>query len=246
MLAEAPGLIDDVERPQLAPVSRDNMQDRVYHAIRDSIMAGHIKPDGSITIRSIASAVGTSPMPVREALRRLVAEGALMLLPNRQLKVPPMSVERFNQLAKIRTVLEGLAVAEAAAKITPAVIDRLEKLDQEMRRKRKPADYFVLNREFHFLIYQTAEMNELRSIVESLWLRVGPFFNLLTSDKHCKDFPDTHRALIDALKARDATAARKWIAEDISTFAAMISVSVARDSGLAVSAAERSVPGWMR
>ncbi len=198
------------------------MQDRVYEAIRDSIMTGRIKPDGAITIRSIAAAVGTSPMPVREALRRLVAEGALILLPNRQLKVPPMSVERFNQLAKIRTALEGLAVQEAAVKITPSVLERLEKLDQEMRRKRKPTDYFVLNREFHFLIYEAAEMDELRSIVESLWLRVGPFFNLLTSDKHCRDFPDTHLALIEALRERNSNEARKMIAEDISTFATMI------------------------
>ena len=103
---------DGLDLPKL---QRNTLNEAVYQQLKQALMSGRIAPGSTMTIRSLASCFGVSLMPVREALRRLVAEHVLVLQPNRSVALPVITRERFREITRIRTSLEGLAVEEAAA-----------------------------------------------------------------------------------------------------------------------------------
>src|SRR5690606_22914406 len=109
-----------------------------------------------------------STMPIREALSRLVAEGALEDQPNRSVRVPPMTPQRIREIAKIRMAVEGLAAREAALQPLPMqIIDRLEDLQINMAAamdRRALQAYMASNEEFHFTIYRAAQMPVLLDV----------------------------------------------------------------------------------
>ncbi|RYF65754.1 MAG: GntR family transcriptional regulator, partial [Comamonadaceae bacterium] len=75
---------------------------RVYRELKDYLAAGQLMPGQKLTLRELATALGVSPMPVREAVSRLTAEGALEALPNRRIRVPLLAKARFSELLRIR------------------------------------------------------------------------------------------------------------------------------------------------
>ena len=164
----------------LPKLQRNTLNEAVYQQLKQALMSGRIAPGSTMTIRSLASSFGVSLMPVREALRRLVAEHVLVLQPNRSVALPVITRERFREITRIRTSLEGLAAEEAAAHLTRADIDRLDALNQAIERpgaSRTP-DYLINNREFHFAIYRNSGMPTLLSIIESLWVQIGPLLTI--------------------------------------------------------------------
>jgi len=88
----------------------DNLQEQLYQNLRQALLSGRFQPGERLKIRDLADEWGTSPMPVRAALQRLVAEGALEGEPQRSLRVPVMTRERYLQILQVRQSLEGLAV----------------------------------------------------------------------------------------------------------------------------------------
>src|ERR1044072_9457936 len=107
----------ELEMPKL---QRNTLNEEVYQQLKQALMTGRISPGSTMTIRSLAASFGISPMPVREALRRLVAEHVLVLLPNRSVSLPVITRERFREITRIRTSLEGLAAEEATPLIAAA------------------------------------------------------------------------------------------------------------------------------
>src|SRR6266568_178134 len=99
--------------PATPDPARDTLQQRVYHALARGLMGGMFTPGEAVSLRTLAARLGTSAMPVREAVSRLIAERALVMLPNRSVIIPRMSRARFNELTKTRQILEG-HVTEAA------------------------------------------------------------------------------------------------------------------------------------
>lgn len=207
--------------PEFSPVDKDTLHERVYLELRTALMTGKFAPGQSITIRALAKAFGTSAMPVREALRRLVAEQALQILPNRSVIVPHMTRERLEDLRRIRVELEGMAAEEAARHITADELDKLAQLLDEMRAAAKnggPRSYYSQNQDFHFTIYAAARSAVLLPIIESLWLQIGPILTLLSEDPEVSEiFAEKHHAkALAALRANDGPGARDAIASDIS------------------------------
>src|SRR5437763_3595907 len=113
---------------------RDTMRVRVYRALARGLMAGMFKPGEAVTLRTLAHHLGTSAMPVREAVSRLIAERALVLLPNRSVIVPRMPRARFVELSRARKMLEGMAGEGAAAATTPALLRTLSDSNEAMKR----------------------------------------------------------------------------------------------------------------
>jgi DNA-binding GntR family transcriptional regulator len=91
---------------------------RVYRALRRALSMGAAAPGDLLNIRPIAAALRTSPMPVREALGRLAAEGALEPLANRAFRLPVLGPEKYRELLLVRLRLEGLAGEHAAVRVT--------------------------------------------------------------------------------------------------------------------------------
>jgi DNA-binding GntR family transcriptional regulator len=207
-------------------LQRNTLNEEVYQQLKQALMTGRISPGSTMTIRSLAASFGISPMPVREALRRLVAEHVLFLLPNRSVSMPVITRERFREITRIRTSLEGLAAEEATPLIDSGTIDRIAALNDEMEREdaAKTADYLVKNRELHFSLYRACQMPTLVKIIESLWLQIGPLLTIqqgiyvkagITVQTH-------HRRLLKALRKRNAQEARVSIVDDIEDAAKLI------------------------
>src|SRR3954467_11455408 len=111
--------------PILSGPERDTLQLRVYRALANGLKTGMFKPGEAVTLRTLATRLGTSAMPVREAVGRLIAERALVLLPNRSVIVPHMSRARFVELSETRQALEGIAAEAACTRALPALVRQL-------------------------------------------------------------------------------------------------------------------------
>src|SRR5581483_5632766 len=103
-----------------APAPRETLQDYVYERVRDLILGGDIAPGQSVTINSLAAAFAVSHMPVREALRRLVAERALTVISGRSVGLPALSIERLEDLRRVRVEVEGITTEWAAKRLSSA------------------------------------------------------------------------------------------------------------------------------
>lgn len=208
---------------QIHPVDTETLGQRVYNELRNFLMSGGVPPGEKVTLRQLTSAFGTSLMPVREAVQRLVAEGALELLPNRAIRVPLMTKARVTEILRIRLALEGMAVEEAARIIRPETVDHLEALNNafcdDMKTSENRGHQFGTNRDFHFTIYRAAEMPVLMGMIEKLWVQVGPFLHFSLGVRHreegSKYAPDCHNRLIQALRQRDGKAGCEALAGDL-------------------------------
>ena len=207
---------------QVSKLERETLHDRAYLELKKAIMSGAIRPGATITIRAMATALGTSPMPVREALRRLVAERALEMLPTRSVTLPLMTAERFDEISRLRIALEGLATEAGAQHLTREALRRLQQAHAEMNRMKNVGEYLAKNQEFHFTLYQAAGMPVALQMIESLWLQAGPLLNLAIGEYGFEGAQDHHRELLDQLAKHNAKGARSAIEADITDAARII------------------------
>jgi DNA-binding GntR family transcriptional regulator len=205
--------------PALPAIRQETVQDQVYQTLRTAIIAGRFKPGQRMTIRSLAQELGTSAMPVRDAVGRLSNERALEVLRNRAIVVPLMTVDKLRELTTIRIEVEGLAAEHAAAGITPQELRQLRKISDAFLAAGRDGDltrYMAKNQEFHFSIYRAAGMPLLTRIIESLWLQFGPTLHALLTRYALSEYDTSHHdAALAALAAGDGPAARAAIAGDL-------------------------------
>lgn len=202
------------------------LRDQIYLALREALMSGSFAPGQTITITALADQMKTSAMPVREALRQLVADRALEILPNRSVVVPVLSQESFNEITSLRVHTEGLLAERAAAIISDSEIYRLRQLEERMNQLaavRELDGYLQSNREFHFTIYRAAESTIYLPTVESLWLRVGPLIKYALNDREFESSAENHKLAIDAVERRDGAQAKRALEQDILAAAGEIS-----------------------
>jgi DNA-binding GntR family transcriptional regulator len=203
------------------------LQEQVYGELRDALLEGRFVPGESLKIRVLAEDFGTSEMPVREALQRLVAERALVQPPNRSVSVPTMTRSTFEELMIIRKSVEGLAARLAADKMTAAEVDKVVAMNEAyvaaIERRDSP-HILSCNHHFHAAVYEGAKAPILMEIINSLWLRFGPF---LAHAFKAVDDPfamferasQFHAAAVNALRGGDGEAARAAVEEDLTRFA---------------------------
>ena len=117
-------------------IVRQTLSDQVYGDLKELLQAGEMEPGQRFTLRGLAAAIGTSAMPVREAVTRLAAEQALEVLPNRAIRVPLMTRERFLELRTIRLQLECLAIEAAADKRDDNELAEIQRHEQEFLQAR--------------------------------------------------------------------------------------------------------------
>jgi DNA-binding GntR family transcriptional regulator len=206
----------------LNKISRENLTERVYQRIKEALMTGHFKPGERLAIRPLAEQIGTSLTPVREALLRLIHAGALEMKPAHPISVPVLTRERYLENRTIRVVNEGLAAAEAAKKISKSQLQGIRKIHQAMAGAFDQGRYskvLVENQSFHLALCNASGMPSLVSIIEILWLQVGPSLNYLYSRGDVTTRPprtNYHEQVIKALEERDSKAARIAIEKDLT------------------------------
>ena len=220
----------DNQLKDIGIVERETVHEQVYNKLCEALLNGQFAPGDTMQIRGLASAVGTSSMPVRDALRTLVAERALVLLPNRTVAVPEPTLNEIDELSVLRCAIEGVMAAGAAKKIHDEEIDNLDKLNTLMHKSIEKGDiksYLIHNRKFHFIMYNSSGMNIVIEYVKLTWLRVGPIFNYLLGAEWRDNLEHTrgsspdllcrnHEIAIQGLRARDPEVVRNAIEGDIS------------------------------
>lgn len=222
---EAPTIVAMGRRRPLSPIPRETLHDRVYAELRRSLIHGAFATGEMLRIQELAEKLQTSTMPVREALARLVSEQALEALPNRSVRVPVISRERLEDLARARTLIEGQIVALALPNLTAADFARLRQLAGECEAAFRSDDSdrarltSELNHAFHYYIYRAARSPVMIPIIESLWLQSGPYVQAAaTLHEEQRDLPGAHHhwALIEAMEQGDEGGAIKALTDDIS------------------------------
>lgn len=205
------------------PIVRTSVHDAVYQVLRNRIMHGTYKAGQVLGIQELADNLDTSTMPVREALRKLIAQQALEPMRSRSARLPLITPERLADLHRSRLLIEGTATQWACqVGFAPATLQDLKQLAHDIHQSRTQLNglstSLELNREFHFRIYKMAHSPVLLGLIESLWLQSGPYLREVQERCGAERAPidDHHEKLVDALQAGDARAAQHALEADIS------------------------------
>jgi DNA-binding GntR family transcriptional regulator len=185
----------------------------VYEEIRRAIQEGALKPGDRLIAEELAAQLHVSRMPVREAIQRLQLEGLVDMIPYKGATVAMVTPEQVKQLFSVRAVLEGLASREAAGMATAEDVARLEAMYREMERAVQEGDtagQLARNREIHVILWQITRNSLLQSMAANLFDSIERYrFHLMKQPSIPEGSLAEHRAIIDAIAARDPELAEK-------------------------------------
>lgn len=204
----------DLEKAQ-----RTSLTMQVEASLKSALIIGALKPGARLITKEIADQLGTSITPVREALLRLVSAGALHATPAQAFLVPEVSLERYNEINLIRKNLEGMAARAASQNMTKEKMRELRSLADAFNDALKTGNTELTlqaNRVFRFSIYQQAAMPTLSSLIEQLWVQIGPCFNYLYPASADLMRGHNYADLLSALEEGDGFASERalWRAID--------------------------------
>ncbi len=191
----------------------------VYDELRWRLITGKIVPGHGLSTRGLAVELGVSQTPVRDALSRLAAEGALDIRSKRRVDVPAMTAARFDDLLACRLLLEPQAAALALPRIDARTLRRLRETDAAIDRAIGAGDvigYMEGNFAFHAALYRANGRPTLNALIETLWLQFGPFMRVVYGRFGTANLVDQHQVALAAIVARDAAALEAAIASDIA------------------------------
>lgn len=193
--------------------------DVIYRTLRGQIMHGELAPGAALTLRGIATEFGVSMTPVREALRRLAAEGALVLSPSGRVATAALSNDRIEELAALRALLEPELAARALPRAHSALIERMDSLNRKIADAIAAQDavaYIRSNLEFHRTLYLRAQAPAMLAMTETVWLQLGPTMRALYGRLKRTELPRNHRLIVAALQAGDEPTLRLAVREDVT------------------------------
>ncbi|MCC6006376.1 MAG: GntR family transcriptional regulator [Rhodobacteraceae bacterium] len=193
--------------------------ERVYRSLRGRIMHGEIQPGVALPLRGIGEHYGVSMTPAREAVRRLVAEGALTLSASGRVSTPDLGPERIEELAALRALLEPELASRALPRAHMALIDRMQGINAAISQaviRHDPPAYIRSNLEFHRSLYLRAQAPAMLAMVETVWLQLGPTMSKLYAKLRRQEPPSNHRIIIAALKAGDEPGLRLAVRTDVT------------------------------
>jgi DNA-binding GntR family transcriptional regulator len=195
------------------------LTDVVFERLRDAILDGRLKAGQWLRQETLAQELGVSQMPVREALKRLVAEGLAVRIPYKGVKVIEFSPEDIVDICTVRLVLEGLAVRLATPLITDEELERLKEILRELEgyaSQSQIAQRCQLNDEFHLSICRASGRQYLVRLLETVWrwfpsvvLYEGAFRQEELLPVRMGREMREHRAILAALERRDAQQAEE-------------------------------------
>ncbi len=186
------------------------------------MMRGLVPPDMILTSRSLAQHLNMSVQPVRDALKRLEADGVIEGRSKSGFHMPGMTAAEYWETIEIRTRLEGLAGRLAVNNMTPGLLTQLRGMNNDMSGIGAAHDYLAANFLFHFTIYSQAKRASLLSLIENFWVRIGPVLHHHPTSHVAADVAQKHDKIIDALAANDPDATEQAIVDDLVSAAHLV------------------------
>lgn len=177
--------------------------------IRQAILRGVFRPGERVPQDEIAAALGVSRMPVRASLRPLEAEGLLDIRPHRGAIVASLRREEITELYEMRVLLEGYLIERAIAQLGDGDVERLERIAEQLEGAEELADRLEARRAFYRELYAHAGRPRAGALVEQLRDSVGRYLLLQRVDES----PTGHFGLLDYVRNRDRTGAKRWLEE---------------------------------
>lgn len=209
---------NDYTLPRITTITR---QEAVFQELEKAIMSGQIPPGQRLSTEEIARGMGVSRIPVREALARLAERGFITTRPKWGSIVNELSRDNLREILDLRLMLECEAVGKATVRISDSTITELERINREFTKARSQnkADLLLdANRRFHILAYKDSKSPILLDIINQLWDKVSPYYNIMFRQSittHPQSGVNFHDQLINALRHRNADDARHWVETDL-------------------------------
>ena len=192
-----------------------NKQERTYTVLRDRIHSGTFAPRARLNIDALARELGVSAIPVREALRRLEAEGWVKFQPNVGAIVAPVDATAWEQQMVAVAILEGAATADAVGRLRPSDLTKVRKLAAEMEEVAEDGDmarFSRLNRRLHATIIARCGNTYLLELLEQTNQRLDRLRDTMFAflPDRSKAAISEHARLIELLEAGDAAAVESY------------------------------------
>ena len=189
------------------------LRDVVFEHLRNSILNGDLKPGERLMEVQLAEQLGVSRTPVREAIRKLELEGLLIMVPRKGAYVADVSVKDILDVLEVRSVLEGLAAALAAERMTEEELEELELISYHFKRCIENGDtegMIERDMQFHDRILNSTRNVKLIQIAHGLQEQVQRFRVTYFSEYHKSDaLLSEHQAVLEAIANRDASQAQQ-------------------------------------
>lgn len=208
----------------LAPIERRTLNDIAYERLKKAVLCGHLEPGRVLTLRGLAASLGTSVMPVRDAVGRLASEQAFEIVPNRGIRIPRLAPEEADEVWRLRMLLEGDAAALAARCVTAQELAEIRRLRDEVRAHAEAGDLHATldaNDAFQFAVYRAAKTRVLLRLIETLRMQCLPHCTealrrlLAERPRFLAETLGYHDALVASLAARDACGATRAKRRDL-------------------------------
>lgn len=200
-------------------------EEEAYLYLHKALRLGQYKAGERLIPEDIAAEIGMSRMPVREAFRRLAADGLVTLRPNRGCVVAGLTLDELNEAFEIRSVLEGLAVRLVAPRLTADHFEELDRLLLRMERAGEAgsSDWVLRHQEFHAYIYSLSGRPKLIRQIATLHVAIEPYmriwFDYVEKPLSARE---EHQNLIDALKSGDCAEAERVMEDHVLGTASLL------------------------
>jgi DNA-binding GntR family transcriptional regulator len=192
--------------------------ERIAAHLRDAILSGQIAPGERIRQEEVAARLGTSRLPVREALRMLESEGLTEHTANKGARVPALDRHELDVLYQMRERLEPLALTESIPHLTSGEIRDLEALAERIAADTDLTEFLVLDRAFHLGSYAGCGTEHLVATVTRMWNSTQPYrrvFMTLGGPDRRWIVDHEHRLILDAIKRADSVDAERFLSGHI-------------------------------
>ncbi|MQQ08490.1 FCD domain-containing protein [Epibacterium sp. SM1979] len=190
----------------------------VYQRLREKVLFGELAPGQPVTIQGLVETLDVGMTPVREAIRRMISEGALVFQGNRRVSVPSLSTHDIDQMVFIRKSIECELARRAAETVSDDAVAQLVAIDAALDQALETGDvhgYLVHNYRFHAELYKHANAPVLTDIAERIWLRFGPSMRVVCGQLEAGHYPDRHKDILEALRRQDGELAALAMERDV-------------------------------
>jgi DNA-binding GntR family transcriptional regulator len=198
---------------------RGTLVDDLTDRLRRAILTGEIPPGSPVQMRKFQAKFDVSHIPIREALQRLEAEGLIQKQPRRQARVAPISLDELEQVYDVRRIIEGAVAERALSRITPEQLrtasQRLTELDGLGEGPGTEA-FLEAHRAFHWAVLAPGASPLIERMLQQQWQTSERYVRLAVSALHTGAVArQQHRAVLEALQARDVEGMRACIVEHL-------------------------------
>lgn len=197
--------------------------DQVFDVLRSRILTGELAGGFPLRVRDVAAMVGTSVMPVREAIRRLEEAGLATRIPHKGAVVRKFSVSELIHIYQVRTLLEVQAAQRGAGRVTDQDLVKMQAACDRMLQavvEERVSDALDEDEVIHRTLYNAGGNPVLTNVIDTLWLQCRPYKVMGAAEAMANDDSSlwtSQQAIVDAAKSRDADAASELIDQSLAS-----------------------------